>query len=275
MNKLLAPLRRLLRSHRRLVAALLAGAAVWAALTALRPAEPVTVPVLVAARPLTGGVVLAADDVEVRRLPAGQLPSEYLDDPAQAVGRPATLNTPAGAVLLPASVVSRESLAAPGMAVLPVTLASTAAGLIEVGDRIDLIVHIGSLRATTLSASPTPAGMTRRVSDTLDMPMTKLVVQNLEIIRVERDPAPRAAQTQANTREAARPGDVRRLYALVTRDQLEVLSFALRNGEHTFAVRGVGNTAPPAPTDAVTWNDFERWFFAQRGVSQNTLVTTR
>lgn len=51
------------------------------------------------------------------------------------MGRPATLNTP-GAVLLPASVVSRESLAAPGMAVLPVTLASTAAGLIEVGDRI-------------------------------------------------------------------------------------------------------------------------------------------
>ena len=32
---------------------------------------------------------------------------------------------------------------------------------------------------------------------------------------------------------------------------------------------------PSTPTDAVTWNDFERWFFAQRGVSQNTLVTTR
>ncbi len=153
MNKLLAPLRRLLRSHRRLVAALLAGAAVWAALTALRPAEPVTVPVLVAARPLTGGVVLAADDVEVRRLPAGQLPSEYLDDPAQAVGRPATLNTPAGAVLLPASVVSRESLAAPGMAVLPVTLASTAAGLIEVGDRIDLIATTDDAAAPVASAA--------------------------------------------------------------------------------------------------------------------------
>ena len=102
---------------------------------------------------------------------------------------------------------------------LPIPVTPDQVGnFIQPGDHIDLIVHIGSLRATTLSASPTPAGATRRVSDTLDMPMTKLVVQNLEIIRVERDPAPRAAQTQANSREAARPGDVRRLYALVTRD---------------------------------------------------------
>ena len=231
-------------------------------------------------RALFRGVEMANIDSET--LDAWVLASDF----NQAVGRRLNSDVRAGFPVARAqidpnavgAIETRLSLAVAGDAsyYLPIPVTPDQVGnFIQPGDHIDLIVHIGSLRATTLSASPTPAGATRRVSDTLDMPMTKLVVQNLEIIRVERDPAPRAAQTQANSREAARPGDVRRLYALVTRDQLEVLSFALRNGEHTFAVRGVGNTAPPAPTDAVTWNDFERWFFAQRGVSQNTLVTTR
>ena len=231
-------------------------------------------------RALFRGVEMANIDPET--LDAWVLASDF----NQAVGRRLNTDVRAGFPVARAqidpnavgAIETRLSLAVAGDAgyYLPIPVTPDQVGnFIQPGDHIDLIVHIGSLRATTLSASPTPAGATRRVSDTLDMPMTKLVVQNLEIIRVERDPAPRAAQTQANAREAARPGDVRRLYVLVTRDQLEVLSFALRNGEHTFAVRGVGNTAPPAPTDAVTWNDFERWFFAQRGVSQDTRVTTR
>lgn len=134
-----ARLRRLLRLYRRVVAALLAGVAVWAGLTALHPPSPATVAVLVASKPLIGGVVIASGDVQVQQRPEGTVPAHYLDDPAQAVGKPATLPVPEGAVMLPASVVSREALAAPGMAVLPVTLVSTAAGLIQVGDRLDLI----------------------------------------------------------------------------------------------------------------------------------------
>ncbi|MFT3860536.1 SAF domain-containing protein [Micropruina sp.] len=153
MKTFLGRFRRLLRTHRRLAAALLAGAAVWAGLSALRPADPPTVAVLVATRPLTGGVTIGAEDVAVRQLPVAWLPTEYLDDPVQAVGRPATLNTPAGAVLVPASVVSRDSLATPGMAVLPVALTATAAGLIKVGDHIDLIASTDDGAAPVASAA--------------------------------------------------------------------------------------------------------------------------
>jgi len=95
--------------------------------------------VLVAERELVGGQTVTDRDVAVRRLPAAALPADFLHDPAQAIGRPLTVSLPAGATLLPTSVVTKNALAAPGLAVLPVTLTATAAGLVEVGDRIDLL----------------------------------------------------------------------------------------------------------------------------------------
>lgn len=118
---------------------MLAGLAVWAALNVLRPPGPATTPALVAVRALQGGQTVGADDVAVRQIPLDAAPSDFLQEPGQAVGRPLTVSLPAGAILPPASVVTRETLAAPGLSVLPVTLTSTAVGLIEVGDRIDLL----------------------------------------------------------------------------------------------------------------------------------------
>ncbi|MFT4218323.1 MAG: SAF domain-containing protein [Micropruina sp.] len=132
-------LRRLARRYRRVAAALMAGVAVWAALSVLRPAGPPTTAVLVAERALVGGQTIAAGDIAVRQIPTDALPAEYLDEPDQAVGRPLTVSLPPGAVLLPTSVVTKAALAAPGLAVLPVTLTATAVGLVEVGDRIDLL----------------------------------------------------------------------------------------------------------------------------------------
>lgn len=153
MKTTLSRLRRFLRTRRRLLAALLAGLAVWAGLTALRPAPPTTVPVLVAARAITGGAIIQPADVVVRDLPEDAQPDAFLTGIDQAVGKPATLPLPSGAVLMPASVVSRDSLASPGMAVLPVVLTDTAAGLIEVGDRIDLIGSDGDHTATVASGA--------------------------------------------------------------------------------------------------------------------------
>lgn len=131
--------RRFARRYRRVCAAVLAGLAVWAALSVLRPPGPATTTALVTVRSLPGGQAVTADDVAVRQLPLDAVPTDFLHDPGQAVGRPLTVPVPAGAVLLPGSVVNREALAGPGLSVLPVTLASTAVGLIEVGDRIDLL----------------------------------------------------------------------------------------------------------------------------------------
>lgn len=148
-----ARLRRFLRSHRRLFAALLAGVAVWAGLTALRPPTPSTAMVVVTTRALSGGSTLAAADVQLVALPVAALPAAYLDATEQVLGRPLTVSLPAGATLLPSSIVSRDALAAPGMTVLPVTLAATAAGLIEVGDRIDLIASDEDSVAPVASAA--------------------------------------------------------------------------------------------------------------------------
>lgn len=145
-------MRRLVRRYRRVCAAVLAGVAVWAALSVLRPAGPATTAVLVAERALVGGQTVAAGDVTVRQLPLAALPADYLHQPEQALGRPLTVSLPPGAVLMPTSVVTKNALAAPGLAVLPVTLSATASGLVEVGDRIDLLGS-DSEADTTLVAS--------------------------------------------------------------------------------------------------------------------------
>ncbi|MCW3158904.1 SAF domain-containing protein [Micropruina sonneratiae] len=153
MKTLLSRVRRLLRRHRRLVAALLAGVAVWAGLGVLRPADPPSAPVLVTLRAVTGGTSLQAGDVEVRHLPLVALPAEYLSDPAEAIGRLATVPLPAGAMLLPGSVVNRTALASPGKAVLPVTLTASAATLVRVGDRIDLLAADSDAEAAVVASA--------------------------------------------------------------------------------------------------------------------------
>lgn len=160
MNALITRLRRFVRTRRRLFAAVLAAVAVWAGLTALRPPEPTTTAVLITIRELNGGGTIGAGDVQLRQLPAELLPATYLSAPEQAVGRALTVSLPAGAILLPSSVVSRDSLAAPGMAVLPVRLAATAAGLVEVGDRLDLIGTDDDESAPVASAARVVAVLT-------------------------------------------------------------------------------------------------------------------
>jgi Flp pilus assembly protein CpaB len=130
---------RFLRARRRLVAALLVAVSVYAGLAALRPGEGATVDALVTLRPVAGGTRLGPDDVAVARLPADAVPPEALSDPVAVTGRALTVSLPARAVLLPSSVVVKDSLTAPGLAAVPLTLSGAAAGLVEVGDRIDLI----------------------------------------------------------------------------------------------------------------------------------------
>jgi hypothetical protein len=59
------------------------------------------------------------------------------------------------------------------------------------------------------------------------------------------------------------------MYIKVDRDQLEVLSFVMNNGKHDYAVRAANGSQESLPTDGVTWADFARWFYAQRGNDVN------
>lgn len=159
---------------------------------------------------------------------------------------------------------------------------------IQPGDRIDMLVTIGQLNTPELRAElALPAGAEQPairadqpLSVSLMLPASKLVLQNLRVLRVDRE-APRAdASVDPSGRPAglsatfasvtddndAPPLDVKRVYVEVTRDQLEVLTFIKRNGQHDFAVRSPVN-ARIAATEGVAFEDYARWFFAQRGNS--------
>ncbi len=148
---------------------------------------------------------------------------------------------------------------------------------VQPDDHIDLIVSIGQVpnREFGVVITPTPPagdtiGVRRNLTVTSQFPISKLTLQNLRILRVDRAPAPQQAQSATNNPQAQAPRvvqDVRRIYVEVDRDQLEVLSFVLNNGTRNYAIRAATGIATDAPTEGVVWEDFVRWFYIQRGLN--------
>lgn len=137
-------LRRALRRYRRWIAAVLAGSAVLAFSTAVRPPAPRLVPVLVAARTLPAGVTLAAGDLTVARWPAQVVPSGALRAAAEAAGRVVAGAVRRGEPITDVRLVGPGLLAGgpagDGRVAAPVRVADAAeAGLVRPGDRIDVL----------------------------------------------------------------------------------------------------------------------------------------
>ena len=164
---------------------------------------------------------------------------------------------------------SRLSLAISGTndyyVVIPTT-PDQVGNYVQPGDRIDLIVSIGAGgQSDSFSSAMTPtlrADANGSITLTNLLPVSKLVMQNMKVLRVEREPS-RNSQSSKSSPEEVR--DVKRLYVKVDRDQLEVLGFVLNNGTKNIAVRAAGGSQDVLATDGVTWDDFTRWFYAQRG----------
>ncbi|MCL5994817.1 MAG: hypothetical protein M1546_02035 [Chloroflexi bacterium] len=148
---------------------------------------------------------------------------------------------------------------------------------IQPGDRIDLIINVGGGGGGALTLPPLKEGEQEGEADlsagtditqTIPPPVTKLVVQNMTILRIDRDKAQSSSSASSNTQQSQQTtpalGNVKRLYFKVDRDQLEVLSFVLNNGNPRIAVRAANGSQDALPTDGVTWDDFARWFYAQR-----------
>lgn len=141
MNRtnLLDSLRRALRWHRRLFAALLAGLAVYFALTALTERDD-TAPVVAAARAIEGGQTLAAGDLTILQLPRDAIPDGAFTTIDQAIGQAVIVAVPARAVLTGSALIGSDRLVATGRLALPITLSDSAPlNLVSVGDRIDLL----------------------------------------------------------------------------------------------------------------------------------------
>lgn len=125
--------------------ALLALGLVLACALAARAAAPPpapTVPVVVAARDLTAGAVLTADDLRTVRLPRPAVPAAAAPRADGLVGEELAVDVPRGLVVVPAHLArSRFATPAPdGTVAVPVHLADPAvAGLLRPGDRVDLV----------------------------------------------------------------------------------------------------------------------------------------
>ena len=116
----------------------------------------------------------------------------------------------------------------------------------------------------------TPVDETDEVTETLRLPLAKLVFQNVPVLRVERELVRNGPTTTSaglgsmpQSQSSYTEGDVERLYVALDQDQLEIISFILNNGDVRVAAHAT--VYPERPTEGVTWDDFEDWFFEQRG----------
>ena len=145
------------RRHRRVLAALATGGAVLLLGAALQPAPAGTVSVVVAARDLTTGTRLHADDLTSAQVAADLAPPGTTGDPATLVGRIVGAAMLRGEPVASARLVAGTAWSAPaGTSPLPVRFSDAgAAALITAGQRLDVLASsagtgdgLGSIGAT-------------------------------------------------------------------------------------------------------------------------------
>ncbi|WP_372728089.1 SAF domain-containing protein [Nocardioides sp.] len=138
LDRLTRPLRRAVLRRRRLLAAVLAAVTVGSGLQVAAGPAPRGVPVLVAARDLPGGQLVAPDDLQEVEFRAESVPGGLAPDP---VGRVLAGPMRRGEPLTDVRLVGPGLTAGhAGLVALPVRLPDAAmVELLRVGDRIDLL----------------------------------------------------------------------------------------------------------------------------------------
>ncbi|QBR92345.1 SAF domain-containing protein [Nocardioides euryhalodurans] len=178
----LRTLRRAVLRRRRALAALCTAVAVAAGVHAVAAPPPPTTSVLTAARDLPAGAPVAADDVVTVEFAPGTVPAGTVADP---VGRTLAGPLREGEPVTDVRLVG-EALAAahPELVTMPVRFPDAdLAGLLEVGDRIDLVatdpqgagarqVASGVLVLATPATTDEPAGTLPGVVVVLGVPAT-------------------------------------------------------------------------------------------------------
>lgn len=129
---------------RRPLAALCVGLAVLLAIDQVRPPQPPTAAVPVAARDLPAGTELTARDVVERVLPVDLVPAALLERVGQespiAHGERLAVAVPAGLPLVPDLLVDDSATGPPGTVVVPVRFAdSGVADVLRPGMRVDVV----------------------------------------------------------------------------------------------------------------------------------------
>jgi len=133
--------RKILR-HRRVLAAVFTGIAVFATVSALRPPPSPTVTAWVAAHDLTPGNALGANDIVTAAIPAAVVVTDAIADPQEVLGRTITYPLRAGEQITARALLSTSFLSSLGADVraTPVHLGDdSAAALVQRGDLVDII----------------------------------------------------------------------------------------------------------------------------------------
>jgi pilus assembly protein CpaB len=142
-----ASLRRRRPGVRRWLSAGLVAAAAAVGLRVLAPVPPRLVPLVVAAHDIPAGHRLAASDVRVAEWLRGTGPGRAMAQVGGAVGRVSAGPLAAGSAVTDADLLGPGLLTGqpPGLLAVPVRVAeSAAAGLVQPGDRVDVIAVAGS-----------------------------------------------------------------------------------------------------------------------------------
>jgi pilus assembly protein CpaB len=105
------------------------------------PSPERTEPVVVTAREVRAGAVLAARDLRVTRVPAHLAPDEAATDPDRLTGEELLVSLPRGVPVVPSMLADGRfgRAAPPGTVTVPVRVDVAVAGLLRPGDRIDLV----------------------------------------------------------------------------------------------------------------------------------------
>lgn len=140
-----------LRWHRRTLAALAAGLAVLGALSVVRPPEPVTAAVVVAARDLPPGTRLTAADLRLAHFPPEAIPTGAPTSPESLIGRVVVVSVPARAIVLPGVTLGARQ-ARTGEVLVPFRLSDpSVAGLLRVGDVVNVVAQSTDSQAVTIA----------------------------------------------------------------------------------------------------------------------------
>lgn len=123
-------------THRRVVAAVLVGLAVWAALTALTR-DPDTRTVTVVARDLPGGTTLRSGDLRTADLPRDVVPAGTVGAGA-AVGRILSGGVRSGEVVTDRRAVDPRDLG-DGLVLAAVEVPASAGEVLRTGDAVDVL----------------------------------------------------------------------------------------------------------------------------------------
>jgi Flp pilus assembly protein CpaB len=155
LTERLTSVRRAVLRRRRALAVLCVVGAVAAGLRATAPPSAPTTAVVVAAEDLAAGAVVAADDLATVALPPDAVPDGTVSEAADVDGAILAAPVRAGEPITDVRLVGPGLAAtAPGTVALPVRISDAAqAGLLEVGDEIDLMATDPEARTTATIAS--------------------------------------------------------------------------------------------------------------------------